>query len=214
MSRVFGAIPKIPVGSLFRKRRDLAEAGVHRPLQAGISGAGKEGAESVVLSGGYEDDQDYGDVVIYTGHGGKDPHTRQQIADQELTRGNLALAPNQAEGVEVRLIRGSGLDSPFAPADGYRYDGLYCVDDHWHERGRAGFLVWRFRLRSTDQPALPTRSGRSLPAARRQVTSSRVIRDSALIRRVKNFTTTRAKSVVFAWHHRLAPMQKVLTSAR
>ena len=100
MSRVFGAIPKIPVGSLFRNRQEVAEAGVHRPLQAGISGAEKEGAESVVLSGGYEDDQDHGDVVIYTGHGGNDPHTGQQIADQELTRGNLALARNQAEGLD------------------------------------------------------------------------------------------------------------------
>ena len=185
MSRVFGAIPNIPVGSLFRNRQEVAEAGVHRPRQAGISGAGKEGADSVVLSGGYEDDQDHGDVVIYTGHGGNDPNTGRQIADQELTRGNLALARNQTEGLEVRLIRGSKLDSPFAPADGFRYDGLYFVDDHWHERGRARFLVWRFRLRLADQTRPPTRSGRSLPAARQQVTSSRVIRDSALIRRVK-----------------------------
>jgi putative restriction endonuclease len=59
--RLFGAIPGIPLGTAFADRRSLAQAGVHRPLQAGISGAGAEGADSVVVSGGYEDDQDYGD---------------------------------------------------------------------------------------------------------------------------------------------------------
>lgn len=42
-------------------------------MQAGISGSGEEGADSVVVSGGYEDDEDYGDVIVYTGHGGNDP---------------------------------------------------------------------------------------------------------------------------------------------
>ena len=64
------------------------------------------------------------------------------------------------------------LDSPFAPANGYRYDGLSFVDDHWHEQGRSGLLVWRFWLRSTDQTAPPTRSDRSPPVARQRVTPS------------------------------------------
>ncbi len=185
MARVFGVIPGVTAGTTFQNRREVADAGVHRPLQAGISGAGTEGADSVVLSGGYEDDQDYGDVVIYTGQGGNDPNTGRQVADQTLTRGNLALARSQAEGVEVRLVRGAGLTSPFAPQSGFRYDGLYFVDDHWHAKGRSGLLVWRFRLRAADHVALPTRGGASPPPARQQVTSSRVIRDSLLARRVK-----------------------------
>jgi hypothetical protein len=30
------------------------------------------GAESIVVSGGYKDDNDFGDVIVYTGHGGQD----------------------------------------------------------------------------------------------------------------------------------------------
>jgi len=33
-----------------------------------------------------------------------------------------------------------------SPEAGYRYDGLYTVEDYWRERGRSGFLLWRFRL--------------------------------------------------------------------
>ena len=49
---------------------------------------------SIVLSGGYVDHEDLGDVIIYTGEGGRDPNTGRQIADQQLISGNLALAEN------------------------------------------------------------------------------------------------------------------------
>jgi putative restriction endonuclease len=91
LERIFGEIPGVAVGAVFPTRRALHDAGVHRPLQGGISGAGLEGADSIILSGGYEDDIDFGDEIIYTGHGGKDPRTGNQIADQQLTVGNLAL---------------------------------------------------------------------------------------------------------------------------
>ena len=54
---MFGALEGIEVGQIFNARRDLADAGVHAPLMAGIWGA-QEGAYSIVLSGGYEDDVD------------------------------------------------------------------------------------------------------------------------------------------------------------
>src|SRR6185312_15762066 len=65
--RVFGEIRGISVGRVFADRKNLSRAGVHRPPQAGISGAENEGADSIVLSGGYEDDRDLGDVILYTG---------------------------------------------------------------------------------------------------------------------------------------------------
>jgi putative restriction endonuclease len=71
--RIFGHIPDVPVGSIFPSRRALAEAGVHRPLQAGISGSGAEGSDSIAVSGGYEDDIDLESEIIYTGQGGRDP---------------------------------------------------------------------------------------------------------------------------------------------
>lgn len=75
--RLFGHVPGYPEGSVFENRTELSECRVHIPTQAGTSGRQTVGAESIVLSGGYEDDADYGDVVIYTGHGGRDPSTGQ-----------------------------------------------------------------------------------------------------------------------------------------
>lgn len=53
--RVFGHTPGYPEGSRFEARAELSEAGVHRTLIAGISGSEREGVDSIVLSGGYED---------------------------------------------------------------------------------------------------------------------------------------------------------------
>lgn len=144
--RVFGEIPGFQVGSEFQDREALHQAGVHRPLQAGISGAADEGADSIVVAGGYEDDEDFGDVIVYTGHGGNNPGTGRQVADQELVRGNLALAKSCLDGLPVRVIRGAGGDPRFSPAQGYRYDGLYYVESYWSWVGRAGYRIWRFRL--------------------------------------------------------------------
>lgn len=144
--RIFGDIPGIPEGSEFENRYDLAAYGVHRPLQAGISGSQTEGADSIILSGGYEDDEDLGDVIVYTGHGGRSLDTGLQVADQQLTRQNLALAINCQRGLPVRVVRGYNHKSPFSPSQGYRYDGLFRVDSYWREKGRSGYYIWRFSL--------------------------------------------------------------------
>ena len=86
--RTFGDIPGYPEGSCFGTRLELSQAGLHRPLVAGISGSGRIGANSVVLAGGYEDTEDFGDEILYTGHGGRDPETGRQVTHQTLTRGN------------------------------------------------------------------------------------------------------------------------------
>ena len=101
----FGEIPGIAPRTGFPDRRSLHDAGVHRTLRAGIVGSAADGAESIVVSGGYEDDEDYGDVIIYTGHGGNDPDTGQQIVDQQLERGNKALAVSCDAGIPCRLSR-------------------------------------------------------------------------------------------------------------
>jgi putative restriction endonuclease len=144
--RIFGHVPGYPEGSCFASRLELSQAGVHRPRIAGISGRGREGADSVVLAGGYENTQDFGNEILYTGHGGRDSKTGKQIGHQALTRGNLALATNKLLALSVRVIRGVRHHSAFSPSVGYRYDGLYAVDDYWRERGRSGFRIWRFRL--------------------------------------------------------------------
>ena len=104
-NREFGHISGIPVRTAFATRHQLSLAGIHRPTMAGISGTGSQGADSIVLSGGYEDDRDFGSLIIYTGHGGRDANTGKQVADQTLTKGNLALAVSQIQGLPVRVTR-------------------------------------------------------------------------------------------------------------
>jgi putative restriction endonuclease len=41
--RHFGPIPNVEVGAVFDDRAALAQAGIHKPRQAGISGSGYEG---------------------------------------------------------------------------------------------------------------------------------------------------------------------------
>jgi putative restriction endonuclease len=149
------------------------------------------GADSIVLSGGYKDDEDYGDTIIYTGQGGLDPKTGEVVEDQVLARGNLALAKSMQEGHPVRVIRGAGSTSPYAPEVGYRYDGLYRVHDYWRERGESGHYVWRYRLVKIDELAeIPTRPEAEepesyAPAPRAESTVTRVVRDTANSRRIK-----------------------------
>lgn len=146
MSRIFGEIANYPEGNEFVNRKELSKAGIHRPMQAGISGSANEGADSIVLSGGYEDDLDYGVVIIYTGHGGRDEVSGKQNSNQELVRQNLALAISRKNNQPVRVVRGSKHFSPYSPKFGYRYDGLYFVTDHWREKGSSNYFVWRFKL--------------------------------------------------------------------
>jgi putative restriction endonuclease len=205
--RIFGDIPGISVGTTFTNRHVLHDAGIHRPLQAGISGSGAAGADSIVVSGGYEDDVDLGTVIVYTGQGGNDPTTGKQIADQQLTRGNLALARSCLEGLPIRVIRGAGGEPSYAPsaADGYRYDGLFYIEDYWHELGKSGYRIWRFRLvqepqertspsrdpQSTDQPPSyrPMAGTPSLvdtgPAKRTETRVQRLVRNTTAAMQVK-----------------------------
>lgn len=188
--RIFGEIDGFPIGAFFPSRAELSATGVHRPLQAGISGSGKEGADSIVLSGGYEDDQDDGDTIIYTGHGGRDQITGKQTSDQLLERGNLALAYSCLHGLPVRVIRGSAHRSALAPPAGYRYDGLYRVEDYWHTKGKSSHTIWRFRLTK-----IPIASSQSLliaetpeayePTRRQPVMVVRIIRDTQQARQVR-----------------------------
>jgi putative restriction endonuclease len=173
---------------VFPSREALREAGVHSQNQAGISGSRPEGADAIVISGGYEDDEDNDTEVIYTGQGGRDTETGRQIADQTLTRGNLGLVITRNKGLPLRVIR--------KVAEGYRYDGLYRVADAWHERGRSGKRVWRYRLIALETggaasedgatPELPLEDGGGQAATlKRTGTVTRVIRDTKKSREVK-----------------------------
>ncbi|NUT35708.1 MAG: hypothetical protein HOV79_21850 [Hamadaea sp.] len=151
-ARMFGRIPGVEMRQEFPSRRTLYDAGVHRSLQAGIVGTGASGAESIVMSGGYDDDEDNGAMIRYTGHGGRNPNTGRQEADQKPDHpGNAALITSMNSGAPVRLIRGRALKSQFAPASAnYRYDGLYQVTKHWRDLGKEQFTMCFFTLAFLD----------------------------------------------------------------
>ncbi|KAF9911712.1 E3 ubiquitin-protein ligase uhrf1 [Linnemannia zychae] len=175
--RFVGPIPRVPVGTTWAKRLDVSYAGVHRPTMAGISGQAEVGAESVVISGGYTDDDDMGFEFTYTGAGGN--HGGKQTRDQELTRANHGLAMtcdcsiNTVRGGiardwrksrPIRVVRGAHFMNIYAPQAGYRYDGIYKVVKYWPETGKAGFRIWRYLMRRDDpEPAPWTIQTVSLP---------------------------------------------------
>ncbi|KAH7836193.1 hypothetical protein Vadar_033577 [Vaccinium darrowii] len=159
--RIVGSIPGVYVGDLFFFRMELCVVGLHGQSQAGIdyvtashSSNGEPIATSVIVSGGYEDDEDAGDVIIYTGHGGQDKNHSRQCAHQKLEGGNLGLERSMHYGIEVRVIRGMKYEgSPSGKV--YVYDGLYRIYYSWFDVGKSGFGVYKFKLvRIENQPEM------------------------------------------------------------
>lgn len=177
------------LGNIYPSRKDLYEAGLHNSHQKGI-GKAKDGSGhmSIVLSGGYEDDEDFGNEIIYTGEGGRDPRSGQQIANQTLTGGNLGLLKSFESGEPVYVTRGSGHGGNYSPKAGYEFAGEYLITEHWIEKGKSGFDVVRFRLKKQDQLlANPTEQDSGTePANRVEYTSTRVIRDTKISKYVKD----------------------------
>jgi putative restriction endonuclease len=192
--RFFGTPEGVFVGQIFESRLALHKALVHRPPQGGISGEPKGGADSIVISGGYIDDEDHGDYLIYTGHGGQDPSSKRQIADQSISaQGNAGLLTSMIEGLPVRVTRGPRV-TQYAPPAGFQYAGLFSVTSYLTKPGRDGFLVIQFRLdRLTDQAALLTAQPVELDPAYVTTNMTRRVRDSALSREIKRTYANRCQ---------------------
>jgi putative restriction endonuclease len=198
---VLGEVPGILAGTFFRNRRELHDMKLHRGLMNGIASHGS----SIVLSGGYVDDEDMGNVIIYTGEGGRDQNTGRQVADQQFVAGNKALAENHLRGIPIRVHRGKAHVPDMPTGFRYRYDGLYRVASYWQETGRDGFKIWRFRIEKalvSDDGALPedlaqsasankeTPIGNQIPD-RRRFTTTRMLRSTAVgewVKRLHDFT--------------------------
>ncbi|MCJ1257066.1 hypothetical protein MMC24_004891 [Lignoscripta atroalba] len=158
-AKYFGHPTAVPVGTVFKDRKDLHDKGVHRGLVAGIFGNPDVGAYSVVISGGYEDDVDIakdGSSFTFTGEGGRlvthkgkgAPNSKPgpQGKAQALTRGNAALVTSCMTGKPVRVVRGSKNGTDISPKEGYRYDGLYRVIKVSEQCGKSGFGIFRFEF--------------------------------------------------------------------
>ncbi|KAM1050224.1 hypothetical protein TB2_031525 [Malus domestica] len=142
-----GAVPGVEVGDEFHNRVELTIVGLHRLTQGGIdyvNHCGKILATSIIASGGYADDLNDSNSLIYTGQGGNVMKTNKEPEDQKLERGNLALDNSLHERNPVRVIRGS--ESSDGKSKTYVYDGLYLVKKRWQELGSHGKLVFKFQL--------------------------------------------------------------------
>ena len=142
----FGHPDQYEVGSIFDSRKALSDAGIHGPPMHGIWGRQREGACSIVMSGGYEDDIDELDYILYTGHGGQDVPGGKQIKDQEFVEGNLALKLSFENKLPVRVTRGFQISN--GPQTGYRYDGIYYINHIERVIGKSGHYVCRYHLQS------------------------------------------------------------------
>jgi len=167
--RQFGALTNVPIFTVFKSRAECSESWVHRPRFAGIDGNGTDGTYSIVLSEKYADDEDWGELIIYTGAGGKLEWTdTDQAMDQSWgVHPNTALRTSHIIGNSIRVIRSSQSTSAYAPYTGYRYDGLYRITARRRVKGRNGFMVCRCVMeRLPDQPPIPIYPHRFPPVGR------------------------------------------------
>ncbi|XP_071724323.1 histone-lysine N-methyltransferase, H3 lysine-9 specific SUVH1-like [Rutidosis leptorrhynchoides] len=146
VKRRVGAVPGVEIGDIFFFRIEMCVVGLHAPSMSGIDymsvriGENEEPiAVSIVASGGYGDNDEDADVLIYSGHGGN------ENADQKLERGNLALEKSLHRGNEVRVIRGIKEANSYS-AKIYVYDGLYKIQESWIDKGKTGFSVFKYKL--------------------------------------------------------------------
>lgn len=166
----FGPIPAeadprgigIKVGEHWKDRLDCRQWGAHFPHVAGIAGQSNVGAQSVVLSGGYEDDRDEGEWFLYTGSGGRDLSgnkrtNKEQSFDQVFESMNKALKLSCTKGLPLRVVRSfKEKRSAYAPTvdTPVRYDGIYRIVKCWRTKGNQGFLVCRYLfVRCDNEPA-------------------------------------------------------------
>lgn len=203
MSReiIFGEISGFQEGHWFSGRKEMMPSSFHRKWGSGIDGDKNLGAAAICLSGGYEDDLDEGDIIIYTGRGGQDSKTRRQVDNQSLDdHDNRSIFISYTNGNPVRVIRGAGHKSTYSPIEGYTYSGLYKVTDFWQEVGRAGFNMVKFRLEkieisTNDTVVAPEEVIDSTfsPTMRKQRTSSSVVRNTKIVARIKELYDDRCQ---------------------
>ncbi|RHN51327.1 putative methyltransferase chromatin remodeling SET family [Medicago truncatula] len=154
--KIIGTVPGVSIGDIFLYRSEMCVIGLHGQPQAGIdylhasmSSNGQPIATSVVVSDGYNDD-DQGDSIIYSGHG-------DMKQDQKLERGNLAMVRSMQYEIDVRVIRGFRYEGGTSTTSSkvFVYDGLYKIIEYWFEKGISGFGVYKFMLsRVQGQPKM------------------------------------------------------------
>ncbi|KAK1400370.1 hypothetical protein POM88_010233 [Heracleum sosnowskyi] len=144
--QVLGAIPGVEVGDQFQDRAELVIVGVHAQFVASIDYMEKDGkkiATSILSPHFYSNDEELTDV-IYFREGGVQTMAKQNLNDQTLVRGNLALKNSMDEETPVRVIRGN--QSLEGKSTSFTYDGLFTVNNFWQEKAQNGEWVYMFQL--------------------------------------------------------------------
>jgi [histone H3]-lysine9 N-dimethyltransferase len=146
-----GTVPGVEIGDIFYFRMELCIIGLHAPSMGGIdymtTKFGKDEdsvAICIVSAGGYENEDDDTDVLVYSGQGGNNRNTEERH-DQKLERGNLALERSLHRKNEIRVVR--GFKDPFCLTGKiYIYDGLYKIHESWKERTKYGVNCFKYKL--------------------------------------------------------------------
>ncbi|XVF41025.1 hypothetical protein PTKIN_Ptkin01aG0247400 [Pterospermum kingtungense] len=151
MKKRIGAAPGVEIGDIFFFRMEMCLVGLHSQSMAGIDYMvikgdleGEPVALSIVSSGGYDDDAEDPDVLVYSGQGGSASRDKE-ASDQQLVRGNLALERSLHRGNEVRVIRGLK-DAVHQASKVYVYDGIYKIQESWMEKGKSGCNMFKYKL--------------------------------------------------------------------
>jgi SAD/SRA domain len=102
----------------------------------------------VVSNGGYASvDKDLGDTIIYSAPGAFETKSKTPEKD---TRGAKCLLMSHETKLPIRVIRGQS-NWYHAPSVGYRYDGLYQVEEKGEGKNNdGGVYVWFKLVRQTD----------------------------------------------------------------
>lgn len=143
----------LTVGQWWPQLRCALRDGAHGASMKGIAGSIDRGADSVVISGAYDDlDLDQGDVVYYSG---SDSHDNTDPRNPHVSKDTRAMRRAHELGKSLRVIRGSRSKSGLAPAVGFRYDGLYKIRQETVRKNVKGGAFIRFELvREPNQPAI------------------------------------------------------------
>ncbi|KAG8039382.1 hypothetical protein GUJ93_ZPchr0036g6506 [Zizania palustris] len=136
MGKRVGAVPGVEIGDIFYFRMELCVIGLHAPSMGGIDYmSAKFGTDEdsvaicIVAAGGYENEDEDTDTLVYSGSGGNSKNSEERH-DQKLERGNLALERSLHRKNEIRVIQES-----------------------WKERTKSGINCFKYKLlREPGQP--------------------------------------------------------------
>ncbi|KAL3839227.1 hypothetical protein ACJIZ3_023818 [Penstemon smallii] len=122
--KIFVTVPLDHFGPITPENDPERKLGVlwrpHFPHFPGIFGQSEHGAQSVALSGGYEDDEDHGEWFLYTRSGERDLSGNKRInkkqSSETFFKFNVALRVSCRHGYPVRVVRQKRRSYPYANA--------------------------------------------------------------------------------------------------